>query len=101
MVHLSRVPHKPTLRVFISHSASDVKFEMNERCLLFQVKHQRLNLNLEKFYIRTAIENKKFCLDIDRDPAPEQRFLVNTLRAVRRNEIPGLLYSRAPGGTFS
>ncbi|MBB6143699.1 hypothetical protein HNQ77_001648 [Silvibacterium bohemicum] len=89
----SRVPHKPTLRVFISHSSPDVKFEMKERRLLFQVKHQRLNLNLDKFYIRTAFENKKFCLDIDRDPAPEHRFLVNTLRQFAETKYPAF-YTR-------
>src|SRR5271154_2396936 len=81
---VSRVPHKPTLRVFISYSASDVKVEMKERCLLVQVKQQRLNLNLDKFHIRTALEGKKFCLDIDRDLAPEHHFLVSALRQFSR-----------------
>jgi hypothetical protein len=44
----SRVPHKTTLRVWIAHSAPDVKVELNERWLLFQCKNQKLNLNIAK-----------------------------------------------------
>jgi hypothetical protein len=89
----SRIPHKPTLRVFISHSAPDLKVEMKEGCLLFQVKKQRLNLNLEKFHIRTALEGKKLCLDIDRDPASEHHFLISTLRQFSQTKYPAF-YTR-------
>jgi hypothetical protein len=89
----SRIPHKTTLRVWITHSAPDVKVEMNERCLLFQCKNQKLNLNLEKFLVRTAFENKRFCLDIDRDPAPEHHFLIATLRQFSHTKYPAF-YTR-------
>src|SRR6266853_7052470 len=57
------------LNVFISHSAHyDLKVEINERCLLFQVKHTRLNLNLESFLLRSAYEDEKLRLRIERDP---------------------------------
>jgi hypothetical protein len=89
----ARVPDKPTLRVFISHTAADVTVEMKDRCLLFQAKHQRLNLNLEKFHIRTAFENKKFCLDIARDPDPEHHFLISMLRQFSETKYPAF-YTR-------
>jgi hypothetical protein len=89
----SRVPHKTALRVFISHSAADVKVEMNERCLLFQCKNQKLNLNLEKFVVRTAFVDKRFCLDIDRDPAPEHHFLIAALRQFSHTRYPAF-YTR-------
>lgn len=89
----SRVAHEPTLRVSISKSAPDLRVEMKERCLLFQVKQQRLNLNLEKFHIRTALEDKRLCLDIGRDPAPEYSFLINTLRQFSGTKYPAF-YTR-------
>jgi hypothetical protein len=89
----SRSPHKSTLRVFISYASNDFKFEMKERCLLFQVKEQQLNLNLEKFLITTAYQAKKFCLDIDRDPALEHRFLTSTLRQFTKTKYPAF-YTR-------
>src|SRR5436305_14324778 len=90
---LSRIPHKTTLRVWIAQSAPDVKVEMNERCLLFQYKNQKLNLNLEKFLVRTAFEGKRFCLDIDRDPAPAHSFLIAMLRQFSHTKYPAF-YTR-------
>ena len=68
-------------------SFQDTKFEMVERCLLFQVKQKRLTLNLENFLIRTAYQGEKLCLNIDRDPALEHRFLASTLRQFTNQSI--------------
>jgi hypothetical protein len=54
----SRSPHKMALIVFIAPSVPDLKVEMNERCLLFERKNLRLNLNLEKFLV-IAITRKR------------------------------------------
>jgi hypothetical protein len=89
----ARVPNRPTLQVFISHSAPDVKVEMKEGRLLFQVKQKLLDLNLEKFHIRTTLEGKRFRLDIDRDPAAEHHFLVSTLREFSETKYP-VFYTR-------
>lgn len=89
----SRIAHKTTLRVWITPSAPDIRIEMNERCLLFQCKNHKLNLNLEKFLVRTAFKGKRFCLDIDRDPAPERHFLVATLRQFSQTKYPAF-YTR-------
>ncbi|MEI9980198.1 MAG: hypothetical protein WDN23_14585 [Edaphobacter sp.] len=89
----SRVPLKTNLRVFLSHMAPDVKIEMKERCLLFQVKQRKLSLNLEKFHVWTAFEGERFCLDIDRDPAPERHFLASTLRDFSETKYPAF-YTR-------
>src|ERR1700693_6127884 len=54
--------------VFISHSARhDLKVQIIERCLLFQVKHTRLNLNLEGFLLSSAYEDERLRLRIERD----------------------------------
>ena len=60
----SRVPHKTALRLFISHSAADVKVEMNERCLLFQCKNQKLNLNLESSWFERDLWTNDFALTL-------------------------------------
>src|SRR5260370_42067210 len=77
------------LNVFISHSAHhDLKVEIIERCLLFQVKHTRLNLNLEGFLLRSAYEDEKLCLRIERDPELEHRLLVSILKQFRNTKHP-------------
>ncbi|MFZ0477942.1 MAG: hypothetical protein WAL71_02245 [Terriglobales bacterium] len=89
----ARSPQKSTLRVFISHASNDLKFEIKGRSLLFQLKERRLNLNLDKFQIRTAYRYKNFCLDIDRDPALEYSFLTSTLRQFTTTKYPAF-YTR-------
>jgi hypothetical protein len=82
------------LDVFISHSAHhDLKVEIIERSLLFQVKHTRLNLNLEGFLIRSAYKDEKLCLRIERDPELENRLLVSVLKQFRNTRHPAF-YTR-------
>src|SRR5260370_3158942 len=82
------------LDVFISHYAHhDLKVEIIERSLLFQVKHTRLNLNLEGFLIRSAYKDEKLCLRIERDPELEHRLLVSVLKQFRNTKHPAF-YTR-------
>ena len=82
-------PNQSGLDVFISHSAHhDLKVEINERCLLFQVKHTRLNLNLEEFLLRSAYEDEKLCLRIEHDPEQDHRLLVSILKQFRNTKHP-------------
>ena len=77
------------LDVFISHSAHhDLKVEILERCLLFQVRHTRLNLNLEEFLLRSAYEDEKLCLRIEHDPGLDHRLLVSILKQFRNTKHP-------------
>ena len=86
---LSLKSNRTGLNVFISHSAHhDLKVEITERCLLFQVKHTRLNLNLEKFLLRSAYEDDKLYLRIERDPELEHRLLVSILKQFRNTKHP-------------
>ena len=89
----SRKPQESTLHIFISHASGDLKFEMVERCLLFQIKQRRLTLNLDKFLVRAAYEGEKLCLNIDRDPAVENHFLASTLRQFTKTKHPAF-YTR-------
>lgn len=86
---LSRKSKDAGLDVFISRSAhQDLKVEMDGRCLLFQVKRTRLNLNLERFLVRSAYQGEKLCLKIDRDPELEQRLLVSILKQFSKTKHP-------------
>jgi hypothetical protein len=85
----SRKSNEPGLNVFISHSAHhDLKVEMIERILLFQVKHKRLNLNLERFLVSSAYEGRNLCLSIKNDPELEHRLLVTVLKEFSKTKHP-------------
>lgn len=89
----SKKPQESALNIFISHSSEDLKIEMVERYLFFQLRQKRLSLNLEKFLIRTAHKGQKLCLYIDRDPAVEHHFLASTLRQFTTTKHPAF-YTR-------
>ena len=76
------------LDVFISHFADGLKVELIERCLLFQVKKTKLNLNLGKFSIWSAFEREKLCLKINEDPALNQRLLTTVFRQISETKHP-------------
>ena len=77
------------LSVFISHSAHhDLKVEILERCLLFQVKRTRLSLDLEGFLLRSAYEDEKLCLRIERDTKLEHSLLGSILNEFRNTKHP-------------
>jgi hypothetical protein len=86
---VTRMSDESRLNVYIAHSAHcDLKVELLERCLLFQVKHTRLNLNLEKFSVYSAYEREKLCLRIEPDPELEHRVLVSTLKQFSKTKHP-------------
>jgi hypothetical protein len=77
------------LDVFISHSGHhDLKVEITERCLLFQVKRTRLNLDLESFVLRSAYEDDRLCLRIERDPEMDHRLLASILKQFGSTKHP-------------
>jgi hypothetical protein len=65
-----------------------LKVELIERCLLFQGKHTRLNLNLEKFSVYSAYEREKLSVRIEPDPELEHRVLVSTLKQFSKTKHP-------------
>src|SRR5436305_15148834 len=80
--------------VFISPSARhDLKIELVDRLLLLEVKHTRLNLNLEKFLVRSAYAGEKLRLKIERDQAVEHRLLGSALKDFRSTKYPAF-YAR-------
>jgi len=86
---LSRKPNETGLNVFIAQAVhGDLRVEMIERCLLFQVKHTRLNLNLERFLVCSAYEGEKLCVRIERDPELEHRLLASILKQFSKTKHP-------------
>jgi hypothetical protein len=55
---------------------------------LFQVKTTKLNLNLEKFFIRSAFESERLCLKISEDPGWNQKVLLTVFRQLNETKHP-------------
>jgi hypothetical protein len=84
----SRKSKNAGLDVFISRSAHDFKVEMKERCLLLEFKQTRLDLNLERFLVRSAYRGAKLYLNIDRDPQLEHHLLSSTWKQFSNTKHP-------------
>jgi hypothetical protein len=89
----SRRPNNTGMDVLISHFEDDFKVEVIERCLLFQIKQTRLNLNLERFLITSAFEGESLCLKINEDPARSNRLLMSVFRQLSETKHPAF-YTR-------
>jgi len=86
---LSRNSAATGLNVFIVHSAHpNLKVEMNERCILFQAKQTKLNLNLERFLVSSAYEGERLSVSIERDPELEHRLLASILKQFNKTKHP-------------
>lgn len=85
----SRKPKESALNIFISHSAHDeLKVQVVERCLHFQMKQTKLSLNLARFRIRTAFEDETLCFEIDRDPDQEHWLVTSLLKDLSETRHP-------------
>ncbi len=76
------------LRCFISHNRSNLKLKTTEHWILFEMKETCLKLNLDRFLVSTAVEDNKFCLNIEPDTEPEHRFLSRALREIAETKHP-------------
>ncbi len=83
----ARGPKSDDLRCFISNNRS-LKLKTGEQWILFEMKNTSLKLILDKFFVSTAIEGEKVCLNIERAPQPEHRFLLRTLRQIAETKHP-------------
>jgi hypothetical protein len=90
-VSFSRTPKSPTRLCFVSTFSDDFKLELNEQCILFQVKSHRLSVYLDNFTVQTAFEDKKLCLNIKLHPRPQHRFLDSALREVAETKYPAFV----------
>lgn len=84
----SKKPKESSLNIVISSAYDDLKVQMVERCLHFQMKQRKLSLNLERFLIRTAFQDDTLCLSIDRDPDLEHWLVTSLLREFSETRHP-------------
>ena len=75
------------LLCFISYNRS-LKLKTGEQWILFERKNASLKLNLDRFFVSTAIQGGKICLNIEPAPQPEHRFLLSTLREIAETKHP-------------
>ncbi len=78
---------------FISHAASDFRCEVDHALVHIIAKTWRLNLNLEKFVVKTEFGNDKFCLWIESNPEATHRYFSSVLRELAGTKHPAF-YSR-------
>ena len=82
-------PRQGGLDVFISRFAhNDLRVETAVGCLRIQVKHKRLNLDLEEFLLHSSYADEKLCLRIERDAKSENRLLTSVLKQFRDTKHP-------------
>jgi hypothetical protein len=83
----ARDPKSDDLRCFISYNRN-LKLKTGEQWILFEMKNASLKLILDKFFVSTAIEGERVCLNIEPAPRPEHRFLLCALRQVAETKHP-------------
>jgi hypothetical protein len=87
-VSFSRAPKSSNRLCFVSTPAHDFKLELNAEFILLQVKSHRLSVYLDNFIVQTAFEDETLCLNIERHPRSEHRFLDSALREVAETKYP-------------
>lgn len=76
------------LLCLVSRSTQDVKLSTAREWVLFEMKHSRLKLNLDKFLVTTAIEGERVCLNIEQEPESEHRVLSWVLQDIAETKHP-------------
>lgn len=84
----SRKADDSGIDVLIRYFESDLKVELDERWLLFELKKSKLNLNLGRFLISSAFEGESLCLKINEDPALNNRLLISVFRQLSETKHP-------------
>jgi len=77
----------------VSHGAMDFCCEVGKTMLLIQAKSWKLNLNLEKFHLKTEYSNDQFSVWIQSDPEATHRYFDMVIRQLAETRHPAF-YSR-------
>jgi hypothetical protein len=93
-VSFTRTPKASNRLCFVSHAENDLTLEIKDRYVLFQVKSHKLAVYLDNFFVSTAYQDRQVCINFERRPNPEHRFLGSALREVADTKHP-VFYSRA------
>ena len=67
------------------------KVEIDQRTIMLQVKRHRLLVFVDDFDVRTELQDKKICFQIEPHPKPENRFLGLALRELAETKHPALV----------
>jgi len=86
--HSTEVPNRLCL---VSTLTPDFKVEIDQRTISLQVKRHRLLVLVDDFDVRTELQNKKICFQIEPHPKPENRVLDLALREVAETKHPALV----------
>ena len=90
-IRFSHSPSFPNRLCLVSTPAPDLKVEIDQRTILFQVKRHRLLVFVDDFDVRTELQDKKICFQIEPHPKPENRFLDLALRELAGTKHPALV----------
>jgi hypothetical protein len=81
----------PNRLCLVSTPTPDFKVEIDQRTILLQVKRHRLTVLVDDFDVRTELQDKKICFQIEPHPKPENRFLDLALREMAETKHPALV----------
>ena len=87
----ARIAKSANRLCFSSKPANDFRIELKHGCALIQMKNRRLSVNLENFLVSTAFDGERLCLNIERDPKMEYRFLKSALREAAETKHPAFV----------
>ena len=86
--HSTEVPQRLCL---ISTPTPDLKLEIDQRTIMFEVKRHRLLVLVDDFDVRTELRDKKICFQIELHHRPENRVLDLALREAALTKHPALI----------
>jgi hypothetical protein len=81
----------PNRLCLVSSATPDFKVEVDQRTILLQAKRHRLLVLVDDFDVRTELQDKKICFQIEPHPKPENRVLDLALREVAETKHPALV----------
>jgi hypothetical protein len=90
-IRFSHTTAFPNRLCLVSTVAPDFKVEVDQRTILLQVKRHRLVVLVDDFDVRTELQDKKICFQIEPHPKPENRVLDLALREVAGTKHPALV----------
>jgi len=90
-IHFSHSAAFPNRLCLVSTATPDFKVEIDQRTIVLQVKRHRLLVLVDDFDVRTELQDKRICFQIEPHPKPENRFLDLALRELAETKHPALV----------
>jgi len=90
-IRFSHSTEFPNRLCLMSSPRPDFKVEIDQRTIMLQVKRHRLLVFVDDFDVRTELQDKKICFQIEPHPKPENRFLGLALRELAETKHPALV----------